>query len=206
MSQPRADWPRTLEEFRVWHERQPEVYEFIDGVPRRWKPGSKARTLIKGNVARALGNAVAGAGYHVLVSGARIEAGNSSVIPDIVLARDPPDLDTARVDEPVVIVEILAPIGEKTTSGASWPSTSASRACVTTSWSTRTSARSSTPCAATTLGGSSSQPSRRPTRSGSTRRGSRSPSTRCTRGCHSARRRTEAGNTSAPAPAHCSLI
>ena len=29
-----ADWPRTLEEFEIWHARQPERWEFIRGEPR----------------------------------------------------------------------------------------------------------------------------------------------------------------------------
>jgi hypothetical protein len=40
------DWPKTLDEFRAWHERQPEVWEFIDGVPKLMAPGSMAHTLI----------------------------------------------------------------------------------------------------------------------------------------------------------------
>ena len=44
MAEPRADWPRTLEAFRVWHERQPEAWEFIYGVPKLMAPGSKAHT------------------------------------------------------------------------------------------------------------------------------------------------------------------
>jgi hypothetical protein len=34
------DWPKTLEEFRAWHQRQPDVWEFIDGVPKLMAPGS----------------------------------------------------------------------------------------------------------------------------------------------------------------------
>jgi hypothetical protein len=32
MPEPHPDWPRNLEEFRSWHERQPDVWEFIDGA------------------------------------------------------------------------------------------------------------------------------------------------------------------------------
>jgi hypothetical protein len=34
-------WPKTLDEFRARHERQPEVCEFIHGVPKLMAPGSK---------------------------------------------------------------------------------------------------------------------------------------------------------------------
>ena len=39
---PATDWPKTLDEFRAWHERQPEVWEFIHGMPKPMAPGSKA--------------------------------------------------------------------------------------------------------------------------------------------------------------------
>ena len=113
MLEPKADWPRTLEEFRVWHERQPEVYEFIDGVPRLMTPGSKAHTIIKGNVGRALGNALEGTDCQVLVDGAQIEGPGFSVVPDVVVACGPPDLSTPRVDDPDIIIEILSPSSEK---------------------------------------------------------------------------------------------
>jgi hypothetical protein len=40
MLHPQPDWPKTLDEFRAWHERQPDVWEFIDGVPKLMAPGS----------------------------------------------------------------------------------------------------------------------------------------------------------------------
>jgi hypothetical protein len=49
MLHPHPDWPKTLEEFRAWHERQPEVWEFIHGTPKLMAPGSKAHTLIESN-------------------------------------------------------------------------------------------------------------------------------------------------------------
>ena len=33
------DWPRALPEFRVWRERQLELSESIDGVPKTTAPG-----------------------------------------------------------------------------------------------------------------------------------------------------------------------
>ena len=109
MPEPRADWPRTLEAFRVWHQRQPEVWEFFRGVPKLRAPGSKARTVIKGNVALMLGDALDRSACHVLVSGAIIEVAGSSLIPDVVVTRAPLDFSTPRVDEPLIIVEILSP-------------------------------------------------------------------------------------------------
>jgi hypothetical protein len=54
------DWPKTLEEFRAWHEREPEVWEFIYGVPKLMAPGSTAQTVIKGNAYAALAQALRG--------------------------------------------------------------------------------------------------------------------------------------------------
>ncbi len=109
MPELQADRPRTLETFRTWHERQPEVWEFFSGVPKLRAPGSKARVVIKGNVALLLGGFRGEAGCHVLVSGAIIEVASSSLIPDIVVTCAPLDFSTPSVDEPLIIVEILSP-------------------------------------------------------------------------------------------------
>ena len=109
MPEPQADWPRTLAEFRVWHERQPEVWEFSHGVPKLRAASSMERTVIKGNVASLLGNALDRSSCHVLVSGAIVEVQGSSLVPDIVVTCAPLDFSTPRVDEPVIIVEILSP-------------------------------------------------------------------------------------------------
>jgi Uma2 family endonuclease len=111
----KGDWPRTLEEFRVWHERQPEVYEFIDGVPRLMAPGSMPHSLIKGNVYAALRAQLRDSGCHVIVDGAQIEGRTFSVIPDVVVTCSPLNLSTPRVADPVIIVEILSPSTERTT-------------------------------------------------------------------------------------------
>lgn len=117
MPEPQPDWPRTLEEFRVWHERQPDVWEFIDGALRLMAPGSKAHTLLKSNVGRLLGNALDQTGCRALVDGAIVEVHGSSLIPDIVVTCAKLDFSTPRVDEPVIIVEILSPSNEKDDTG-----------------------------------------------------------------------------------------
>ncbi len=89
------------------------MWEFIEGVPTLMAPGSKAHTLIKTNAARVLGNALAGRDCMVLVDGAIVEVGNSSLIPDIIVTCAPLDFSTPRVDEPLIVVEILSPSGEK---------------------------------------------------------------------------------------------
>ena len=109
MPEPRTERPRTLEAFRVWHERQPELWEFIYGVPKMMAPVSKAHTVIKGNACAALKEALRGTGCRALVEGATVEVQGSSLIPDIVVTCAPLDFSTPRVDEPMIIVEILSP-------------------------------------------------------------------------------------------------
>jgi Uma2 family endonuclease len=109
MHHPHPDWPKTLEEFRAWHERQPDVWEFIHGVPKLMAPGSKAHTLIKSNAGRLLGNALDGTGCRALVEGAIVEVEGSSLIPDVVVTCSPLDFTTPRVAEPIIIVEVLSP-------------------------------------------------------------------------------------------------
>jgi Uma2 family endonuclease len=108
-----ADWPKTLDEFRAWHERQPEVWEFIDGVPKLMAPGSMAHTLIKSNLHAALAQAVQGTGCRALVDGAIIEVEGSLLIPDVVVTCSELDFTTPRVDDPIIIVEVLSPSNEK---------------------------------------------------------------------------------------------
>jgi Uma2 family endonuclease len=115
--QPQPDWPRTLDEFRAWHQRQPDVWEFIDGVPKLMAPGSKAHTLIKSNLGRLLGNALNQTSCRTLVDGAIVEVHGSSLIPDIVVTCAPLDFSTPRIDEPVLIVEILSPSNETDDTG-----------------------------------------------------------------------------------------
>jgi Uma2 family endonuclease len=107
------DWPKTLEEFRAWHERQPDVWEFIDGVPKLMAPGSMAHTLLKSNAGRVLGNALDRTGCRALVDGAIIEVEGSSLIPDVVVTCSELDFTTPRVDDPIIIVEVLSPSNEK---------------------------------------------------------------------------------------------
>ena len=107
------DWPKTLEEFRAWHQRQPDVWEFIDGVPKLMAPGSMAHTLIKSNVHAAFAQVVRGTGCRALVDGAIVEVEGSSVIPDVVVTCSPLDFATPRVDDPIIIVEVLSPSNEK---------------------------------------------------------------------------------------------
>ena len=113
MQHARPDWPKTLDEFRAWHERQPEVWEFIHGVPKLMAPGSMAHTVIKSNVHAAFAMALRGTDCRALVDGAIVEVEGSSLIPDVVVTCSPLDFATPRIAEPIIVVEVLSPSNEK---------------------------------------------------------------------------------------------
>ena len=113
MQGPAADLPTTLAEFHPWHARQADVFEFIDGVPRAMAPGSKAHTLLKGNVFAALRQALENGPCRALVDGASIETKTSYLIPDVVVECGPLDLATPNIAQPLVVVEIASPGSEK---------------------------------------------------------------------------------------------
>lgn len=113
MHGPTPGRPTTLDEFHIWHAGQADVFEFIDGVPKAMAPGSKAHTLLKGNVFAALRAALGDGPRRALVEGAAVETGTSYLIPDVLVECGPTDLSTPNVAEPVVIVEVASPGSEK---------------------------------------------------------------------------------------------
>ena len=127
------DWPKTLEEFRAWHERQPDVWEFIDGVPKLMAPGSMAHTLIKSNTHAVLARAVQGTGCRALVDGAIIEVEGSSLIPDVAVTCSELDFTTPGSTIRSSSSRCFPPRTRRTTSAASSRSTSESHRCAITS-------------------------------------------------------------------------
>jgi Uma2 family endonuclease len=106
------DWPRTVAEFQIWHARQPERWEFVDGRPRLMAPASMTHSIIKRNVLRALDRPLADSGCEVLVDGPQILTDEISAIPDVVVTCAPIDLSTPAVAEPTIIVEVMSPSSE----------------------------------------------------------------------------------------------
>lgn len=104
----REPLPTTLEEFVVWHEKQPERWEFIDGEPVMMTPGSRRHTVIKGNIYRHLANKLAGGPCLAYVDGLELRAFEQSAIPDVVVSCAPPDFSTPVEAEPVVVVEVAS--------------------------------------------------------------------------------------------------
>jgi Uma2 family endonuclease len=116
----REDWPRTIEEFEIWHARQPERWEFIDGQPRLMAPASMKHSIIKSNIFAALHRALAGSPCTALVDGPQILTDEISAIPDIVVTCSAIDLSTPVIAEPVIIVEVMSPSSEADDAGRKW--------------------------------------------------------------------------------------
>ena len=118
--QPASDLLRTVEEFDRWHAEHPERWEFIEGWPVMMAPGSLPHTIIKTNIGRHLGNRLDGSSCRVFVEGAQVKSRRLSAIPDLVVACAPFDLASPTISEPVVIVEVLSPWGERDDTGRKW--------------------------------------------------------------------------------------
>ena len=116
----REDWPRTVEEFEVWHARQPERWEFIDGQPRLMAPASMKHSIIKSNAFAALHRALASTPCTALVDGPQILTDDISAIPDVVVTCSAIDLSTPVIAEPVIIVEVMSPSSEQNDTGLRW--------------------------------------------------------------------------------------
>jgi Uma2 family endonuclease len=114
------DWPRTVEEFEIWHARQPERWEFIRGEPRMMAPASMNHSIIKRNVGFALQAALASRGCEALIDGPQILTDEISAIPDVVVTCSPIDHATPVIAEPVIIVEVMSPSSEQNDTGLRW--------------------------------------------------------------------------------------
>jgi Uma2 family endonuclease len=117
---PQEDWPRTVAEFKAWHARQPQRWEFIDGWPRLMAPASMTHSIIKNNAGFALRQALADRACTALVDGPQIVTDEISAIPDVVVTCVPVDLTTPVVAEPVIIVEVMSPASEADDTGRKW--------------------------------------------------------------------------------------
>jgi hypothetical protein len=117
---PESDLPRTMAEFDAWHALRPERWEFIAGRPVMMAPASKRPTVVKANIARHLGNKLAGKPCRTYAEGVEIKTGVLSAIPDVVVECGTIDFATPAVAEPVLIVEVLSPYTEGDDIGRKW--------------------------------------------------------------------------------------
>lgn len=117
---PTSDLPRTMAEFDAWNATQAERWEFIGGTPVLMAPASKAHTVIKTNVARHLGNKLAGRACRVYGDGVEIRTASMSVIPDVAVECGAIDFGTPAIAEPILIAEVLSPSTAVDDIGRKW--------------------------------------------------------------------------------------
>jgi Uma2 family endonuclease len=111
-----ADLPRmTADEFIAWAMEQPrgEKYELSDGRIIAMSPERYGHAALKSEIGRLLGNAIKEAGLpcRALVDGVAVRVDADTVFEPDVLVRcgPPPTAETVKIDDPVIVVEVLSP-------------------------------------------------------------------------------------------------
>lgn len=120
--------PWTVDDFLACKRRQPERYDFVDGMIRMMVGGSNAHTIIKGNVFAALRDRLRNRPCRALPEGSKVVTATATMYPDAVVVSGPIDLAEDHVRDPAAVVEVLsrsttmtgAPNGLPT--GTSWRS------------------------------------------------------------------------------------
>lgn len=112
--------PWTVAEFLDWERRQPERYEFVDGVIRMMTGGTNRYSAIKGNLFAALRSALRGRSCQAWSDGPKVVTPVSGTYPDAVVTCGPTDFDDDRAENPVVIVEVLSRTTADYDRGGKW--------------------------------------------------------------------------------------
>lgn len=103
--------PATLDEFLDWEERQPERWEYLDGVVRPFRGGTADLDRIAVSLAATLRPRLRGGSC--FVHGSRLKvlsrAGNSVMYPKVFVRCGPPAARRTWIDDAVVSFEILPP-------------------------------------------------------------------------------------------------
>jgi Uma2 family endonuclease len=103
----------TVEEFLAFEAREPERYEFVDGVVRMMTGGSFAHSVIKINVANGLNAALGDGPGLAVVDELKVVTETAIMYPDVVVTCTPVAPDDDRVQEPTAVVEVLSPTTER---------------------------------------------------------------------------------------------
>lgn len=110
MAEPALPIFRTVDEFLAWEERQEERYEFVGGVITLMAGGTENDDLVGMNVARALGNRLAGTPCRVHGSNLKVRSPAGAIMyPNAFVRCGPGRGDRTVVDDPVLVVEVLSP-------------------------------------------------------------------------------------------------
>lgn len=103
----------SLDEFLAWEREQPERHEYVDGVIRMMTGASAGHVTIAMNLGSALREALRGTGCRPFGSDMKIIANGNVRYPDISIACGPVDTRSDRLENPVVVIEIISPSTER---------------------------------------------------------------------------------------------
>jgi hypothetical protein len=115
----REDWPQTVAEFETWHARQPDRWEFIDGI-RGWRRHRSNTRLSRPTRASRCARQWRILGCTALIDGPQILTDEISALPDVVVTCSAIDLATPVIAEPVIIVAVMSPSSEADDAGGKW--------------------------------------------------------------------------------------
>jgi Uma2 family endonuclease len=108
-AQPRA-W--TVQEFLTFEAGEPERYEFVGGVVRLRTGDTAAHSMIKGNVALALHDALRGSPCRPYICGLKVLTPTAVLYPDVLVAGRSLAPDDDRLLDPAAVFEVLSPASE----------------------------------------------------------------------------------------------
>jgi Uma2 family endonuclease len=112
--------PWTVEDFLVFEAEELERYEFVDGIVRMMTGGSAAHSRIKANVMAALDNMLRGGPCSAYIDDLKVVTATAVMYPDVLAACMPIAAEDDRVQEPIVVVEVLSPTTERHDRIAKW--------------------------------------------------------------------------------------
>jgi Uma2 family endonuclease len=114
----------TVEEFLDWPgDGTGQTHQLIDGEPQAMSPASITHGIIQANIARLLGNHLAGSGCHVvIVPGVvpRVRSEANMRVPDLAVTCEADDAGIQAMPAPILLVEILSPSNEPETRANVW--------------------------------------------------------------------------------------
>ena len=108
-ARPRA-W--TIEEFLTFEAGEPERYELVGGVVRLRTGDTAAHSMIKGNVALALHDALRESPCCPYICGLKVLTPTAVLYPDVLVAHRPLAPHDDRLSDPVAAVEVISPASE----------------------------------------------------------------------------------------------
>jgi len=101
----------TLQEYLDWENAQQEKHEFVQGEIFGMTGGRRTHGRVLMNLARHLGNALAGTPCQVFVDSMKVQAAEDTILyPDVFVTCDAADLATDQIFRaPKLVIEVLSP-------------------------------------------------------------------------------------------------